>query len=168
MHDVVAHSAQYLDQSFGESIGRIMKTYQIALSSQKPNINTPVLLGFSGLLLAIVVFAVIGLPTHALTLAAGAMVYKSNTVQDELQIQLSVDGFTPGEVQHAAGTLAIAVHNSNVTGEYTLRLRAGDGTVVKEVQVQEGSVAWTVTLSAGEYTLTEASHPQWLCRITVQ
>ena len=43
-------------------------------------------------------------------------------MQDELQIQLSSDGFSPSAVQHAAG----------------------------------------------EYTLTEASHPQWQCRITVQ
>jgi hypothetical protein len=131
-------------------------------------INTPVLSAFTGLLLAVVVFVVIGLSTHALTRTAGAMEYASNDIQDELQIQLSVDGFTPGEVQHVAGTFAIAVHNSNVPGEYTLRLKAGDDTVVKEVQVQEGSAAWTVTLSAGEYTLTEASHPQWQCRITVQ
>jgi hypothetical protein len=60
------------------------------------------------------------------------------------------------------------VENSVISGEYTLQLKAQDGTVIKEVQVQKGSAAWTVTLSAGEYTLTEASHPQWTCRITVQ
>jgi hypothetical protein len=49
-----------------------------------------------------------------------------------------------------------------------MQLKAHDGTVMKEVQVQKGSAAWTVTLAAGEYTLAEASHPQWLCRITVQ
>jgi hypothetical protein len=87
---------------------------------------------------------------------------------DELQLQLGSDGFTPAEVQRAAGTFAIAVVNSAIAGEYTLQLKTQDGTVLKEVQVQQGSAAWTVTLSAGEYTLTEASHPQWLCRITVQ
>lgn len=145
-----------------------MNTYQFKLKFQKRYINAPILPAFTGLLLATVVFAVIGLSAHVVTSAPGAMVSVSNDVQDELQIHLSVDGFTPGEVQHAAGTFAIAVHNSNVQGEYTLRLKAGDGTIVKEVQVQEGSAAWTVTLSAGEYTLTEASHPQWQCHITVQ
>lgn len=89
-------------------------------------------------------------------------------VQDELQIQLGPNGFTPTDVQRNAGTFGIAVENSSLTGEYTLRLKAADGTVVKEVQIQKGSAAWTVTLSAGEYTLTEANHSQWLCRIVVQ
>lgn len=88
--------------------------------------------------------------------------------QDELQIQLGPNGFTPTDVQRNAGTFGIAVENSSLTGEYTLRLKAADGTVVKEVQIQKGSAAWTVTLAAGEYTLTEANHSQWLCRILVQ
>ena len=71
-------------------------------------------------------------------------------------------------MQRTAGTFAIAVENSATSGEYTLQLKAQDGTVIKEVQVQKGSAAWTVTFSTGEYTLTEASHPQWVCRINVQ
>lgn len=142
------------------------------LKSQKPHPKLPFVLSLSGLLVAAVVIAVVGVSTSGLTGpagAAGAAVYAAPAgVQDELQIQLSGDGFSPSEVQHAAGTFAIAVENSNVSGAYTLRLKAADGTVVKEVQVQKGSAAWTVTLSAGEYTLTEASHPQWLCRIIVQ
>ena len=120
----------------------------------------------------------IRLPLLALLVVASTMaglfhvrasqVVASHGFQDELQIQLSGNGFIPSEVQHAVGTFAIAVENSNVEGEYTLRLKAADGTVVKEVQIQKGSAAWTVTLTAGEYTLMEASHPQWQCRITVQ
>lgn len=87
---------------------------------------------------------------------------------DELQIQLGSNGFTPSAAQHAAGTFAIAVENSSLAGEYTLQLKAEDGTVLKEIAVQKGSAAWTVTLAAGQYTLTEASHPEWLCQITVQ
>lgn len=89
-------------------------------------------------------------------------------ILDELQIQLGTNGFIPSEVQHAAGTFAIAVDNTGLSGEYTLRLKAADGTVVKEVEVQKGSAAWTITLSAGEYRLTEASHAEWSCRISVQ
>lgn len=92
----------------------------------------------------------------------------SHDMFDELQIQLSASGFTPNEVQHGAGTFGIAVDNTGVSGEYTLRLKAADGTVVKEVEVQKGSTAWTITLATGEYVLTEASHPEWSCSITVQ
>jgi hypothetical protein len=92
----------------------------------------------------------------------------SRTLQDELRIQLGNSGFMPSEVQHAPGTFPITVENSAISGEYTLRLKAADGTVLKEVQVQKGSAGWTMTLATGEYTLTETSHPQWSCRITVQ
>lgn len=88
--------------------------------------------------------------------------------EDELRIELTVNGFVPGEAQHAPGTFAIAVENSTLPGAYVLRLKSEDGTVLKEVEVQKGSAAWTVSLQPGQYTLTEASHAQWLCRITVQ
>lgn len=88
--------------------------------------------------------------------------------QDEVHIKLTASGFVPGEAQHAAGTFAIAVENATLSGEYTLQLKAEDGTVLKEVTVQKGSSAWSVTLQAGQYTLTETQNSQWLCRLTVQ
>ena len=66
--------------------------------------------------------------------------------RDELRIALTSNGFVPGEVQHAPGTFAIAVENSTLAGEYTLQLRAGDGTLLNELRVQKGSSAWTVSL----------------------
>ena len=88
--------------------------------------------------------------------------------RDEVRIELTNNGFTPNEVQHAAGSFAIAVENSTLSGEYTLRLKAEDGTILNERQVQKGSSAWTVNLQTGTYTLTEASHAQWTCRIVIQ
>jgi hypothetical protein len=88
--------------------------------------------------------------------------------RDEVHIGLTANGFTPNEVQHAPGRFAIAVENSTLSGEYTLRLKAEDGTILHEFQVQKGSSAWTVNLQTGTYTLSEAEHPQWTCRIVVQ
>ena len=88
--------------------------------------------------------------------------------RDEVRIELTGNGFTPDQVQHAPGRFAIAVENSTLAGEYTLRLKAEDGTILNELQVQKGSSAWTVNLQTGTYTLTEADHPQWTCRILVQ
>jgi hypothetical protein len=88
--------------------------------------------------------------------------------RDEIRIVLSSNGFAPSEVQHAPGSFAIAVENTTLAGEYTLRLKAEDGTVLNEVQVQKGSSAWTVNLQTGRYTLTEVNHPQWACTIVVQ
>ena len=88
--------------------------------------------------------------------------------RDEVRIELTTTGFAPSEVQHAPGKFAIAVENNALSGEYRLMLKAEDGTVLNEFQVQKGSSAWTVTLQTGRYTLTEASHPQWMCSIAIQ
>jgi len=105
---------------------------------------------------------------EARNLAPSAVSLVRPGFQDEVHIKLTASGFVPGEVQHAAGTFAIAVENSTLSGEYTLQLKAEDGTVLKEVTVQKGSSAWSVTLQAGQYTLTETQNSQWLCRLTVQ
>ncbi len=129
----------------------------------------PLIFSLTGVAIAATVSAVVlGGPSHLFGAGTSAVQAAPQAFQDELQIQLGSHGFTPADVQRAAGTFAIAVENSVISGEYTLQLTAQDGTVIKEVQVQKGSAAWTVTLAAGEYTLTETSHPQWLCRITVQ
>jgi hypothetical protein len=60
------------------------------------------------------------------------------------------------------------VSNQNVAGQYTLQLKDSNGTVVNEITVQQGSPGWSVDLGAGHYTLTEASHSQWVCNITIQ
>ena len=88
--------------------------------------------------------------------------------RDEIHIQLSSNGFSPSEVQHSPGSFAIAVENTTLSSEYKLRLKAEDGTVLNEVQVQKGSSAWTVTLQTGRYTLTEVNHSEWICNIIVQ
>ena len=88
--------------------------------------------------------------------------------RDEVRIELTSDGFNPSAVQHAPGTFAISVENKTLSGDYTLRLKAEDGTVLSELQVQKGSSAWTVSLQSGRYTLTEVNHSQWTCSIVVQ
>ena len=88
--------------------------------------------------------------------------------RDEVRIELSGNGFTPSEVQHAPGSFAIAVDNTTLSNDYKLRLKAEDGTLLHEVEIQKGSSAWTVNLQTGRYTLTEINHSQWVCTIVVQ
>lgn len=115
-----------------------------------------------GVMLVLLTIVAVGLAKNGTHTAA------PDAFQDELQIKIGSNGFAPSETQHAAGTFAIAVENTVEAEEYRLMLKAADGTVLKEIPVQKGSAAWTVTLAAGQYTLTEASHAEWLCRITVQ
>jgi hypothetical protein len=88
--------------------------------------------------------------------------------KDELRIELTGSGFVPAAVEHGSGTFAIAIENSTLSGEYTLRLKAEDGTLLKEISVQKGSSAWSVSLAAGHYTITESNNPNWVCSLTVQ
>ena len=147
-----------------------MKLQELHSKCHKPYLKTQALFTRIGLpMIALVFVALVSMSVDGpFNVHSSKVVAAQDGSIDELQVQLGDQGFTPSELQHSAGTFAIAVENSTASGEHTLRLKAEDGTVLKEVQVQKGSAAWTVTLSAGEYTLTEASHPQWLCRITVQ
>lgn len=94
-------------------------------------------------------------------------VFAAQQGRDEVLIEINGNGFTPSEVQHAPGSFAILVDNKTISGEYTLNLKAEDGTVLSELQVQKGSSAWTVSLQTGRYTLTEINHSQWVCGIVV-
>jgi hypothetical protein len=97
-----------------------------------------------------------------------AFAFTPQQSRDEVRIELNANGFTPSEIQHAPGSFAISVDNKTISGEYTLNLKAEDGTVLSELQIQKGSSAWTVTLQTGRYTLTEINHSQWVCSIVVQ
>jgi hypothetical protein len=87
---------------------------------------------------------------------------------DDIKLELTSNGFVPAQVTHEAGVFAIEVENKSGVEEYTLRLTAQDGTILKEVSVNKGSAAWTVNLQPGQYSLKEANHEQWVCAIAVQ
>lgn len=129
----------------------------------KPRHVSSVAVAASILVLACSIVAIVSLTKSA----KGGPSSKFLTV-DELRLELNTNGFSPTTAHRSAGTFDIAVENSVMPGEYTLRLKNADGAVLKELSIQKGSAAWTVTLEAGQYTLTEASNPQWACQITVQ
>ena len=117
---------------------------------------------------SILVVVGVAISTQLSSNAQAAYASAAQQGRDEVRVELNGNGFTPGEVQHAPGSFAILVDNKTISGEYTLNLKAEDGTVVSELQVQKGSSAWTVSLQTGRYTLTEINHSQWVCSIVVQ
>ena len=119
------------------------------------------------IIVSVLIVAVVG-STQLDRGAQAAFAFTEQQGRDEVRIELSSNGFTPSEVQHTPGSFAISVENKTLSGEYTLNLKAEDGTLLSEVQVQKGSSAWTVTLQTGRYTLTEINHSQWVCTIVVQ
>ena len=118
-----------------------MKLRQVKLSGESPSRTRMTITVTVTLLFAVAV---------SLHIVNSAAVVSPPATPDELQIELSSNGFTPNAAQHAPGTFGITVENTVLAGEYILRLKAADGTVVKEVPVEKGSAAWTVTLQPGD------------------
>lgn len=137
-------------------------------SSQKWNGTVVHLKRFGKALIPVVVTGIVLLAAWANTKRIGVSAASTQQGRDEIRIELSSNGFSPSEVQHTPGSFAISVENTTLSSEYKLRLKAEDGTVLNEVQVQKGSSAWTVSLQTGRYTLTEVNHSQWICNIVVQ
>ena len=83
---------------------------------------------------------------------------------------LETSGFAPSEIGHAAGHFRIVVQNHSGVGALDLRIdgeaqsRFAESHVLGEVQ---GWIA-PVELAAGTYTITEANHPAWVCRLAIQ
>jgi hypothetical protein len=88
----------------------------------------------------------------------------------EVTLTLSADGFAPAQVTRPAGRFMLSVDNRTDVKALTLRLSDAGGTVVREIKVREGALDWSeeINLAAGQYTLMEASHSQWVCQLTIQ
>jgi hypothetical protein len=78
-------------------------------------------------------------------------------------------GFDPAGITRPAGRFILAVDNRSGLRELTLRLSDGEGRRLREVRVPRGQLGWRLTLDAraGSYVLTEADHPDWVCRVTI-
>jgi hypothetical protein len=89
---------------------------------------------------------------------------------ETMRVTITTIGFDPDELTHPAGQVTLAVDNRSGLEEVRLRLDREGGERLVDVLVERGQLDWhdTVTLSAGHYTLTEANHPEWSCRITVE
>ena len=89
---------------------------------------------------------------------------------ETMRVTVTTIGFDPDELTHPAGQVVLAVDNRSGLEEVRLRLDREGGERLADVLVERGQLDWhdTVTLSAGYYTLTEANHPEWSCRITVE
>lgn len=118
----------------------------------------------------LLVVAVTGLSAkrHELQAAMDTASVTEQSGRDEIKIELRNEGFSPAQIQHSNGTFPLLVENKALSSGYTLQLKAADGTLLHELSVQKGSVAWTVSLQTGQYTLTVVDHPQWVCQLTVQ
>lgn len=84
-------------------------------------------------------------------------------------ITIRPQGFEPAEITRPKGNLFIVVENRSGLDSVTLRLDREAGARLKEVQVPLSKLDWYegFDLTPGRYVLTEAAHPDWVCRINV-
>jgi hypothetical protein len=87
-------------------------------------------------------------------------------------ITLGPTGFVPSSVTLNLSTFVLAVNNRSGVQSIMLELAAqnsGQSTNVASAPVVSSNPGWRtlLNLSPGQYMLTEASHPQWTCQITI-
>jgi hypothetical protein len=78
-------------------------------------------------------------------------------------------GFVPREITTAAGDYQLSVNNQSGVSEVSLGLEREHGARLHEARVKKERLRWrqNVRLTPGVYRLTEANHPDWVCRIVV-
>jgi hypothetical protein len=88
---------------------------------------------------------------------------------DTVVTTLGPSGFTPAQVGHAAGRFNVKVRNQSGEREVILRLSDSEGKKVSEARLTDKVKEWVspVELATGTYTVTEANHPAWTCRVEV-
>jgi len=85
-------------------------------------------------------------------------------------LNLHPSGFQPDAITRPPGRFLLVVNN--LTGkdeDLTLRLDRETGGTLLLGQVPRDKRRWrdVVDLPTGRYLLTEANHPEWVCRITI-
>ena len=99
--------------------------------------------------------------------AQGKSKRPQRTAETEL-VTLRPTGFEPAEITRPAGEFILMVENT--TGQpVNLRFSRGTGERLHDVRATREQPDWNELedLQPGRYLLTEAGHPQWVCRVTV-
>jgi len=103
--------------------------------------------------------------------------YASTTVQtktrgEQLQSELITirgTGIRPSQLLRARGKFLLIVDNRSGLEKVDLRIDGVAGNRVREATVHRTKLDWQTLLDLhpGDYVLTEASHPDWVCHIKI-
>jgi hypothetical protein len=80
------------------------------------------------------------------------------------------NGFEPNQITRRAGEFLLLIDNRSGLDEIQVRLeRVVNRERVHDVSLTKRAYSWNTMLNLppGEYALTEVSHPEWTCRITL-
>ena len=93
---------------------------------------------------------------------------RNERVETEL-ITITSTGFEPAELTRPAGKFLLEVDNRSEIEEVELRLDREQGGREKSPRIRRTAPEWggAFDLPPGVYILSEATHPNWICRITL-
>jgi hypothetical protein len=105
------------------------------------------------------------------TIAAPQDEQSSGPRLEAVTITLTASGFEPVEIKRPAGPVIIALSNHTGLDQVNLRLEVEGGRArrIIERKLPRGRVKFSskVDLPAGQFVLSEADHPEWVCHINV-
>lgn len=157
----------------------------VTVLGQKLSSNWITQLGFrrAGLLIAVVMILALGVAANALLVSGRATELPgvvvgpaAATIQDNERqrveaesITLSPTGFHPKEITRRRGPFLLAVSNRSGLEEVVVRLDRVGADRIHELRVSSKRRSWQrmVNLQPGQYVLSEASHSEWICQITI-
>ena len=88
---------------------------------------------------------------------------------DSVLITIAPGGFDTAQITAPAVPFFLLVENRSGLDEVSLLLDRIAGARLRQATVPQEQLDWSdlLDLSPGEYVLSEASHPNWICRITI-
>lgn len=86
-----------------------------------------------------------------------------------IPIMIKPGGFVPREINRPHGDYFLSVTNASGVADIKLRFGRENGERLKEADVKKERPGWrtSVRLTPGTYLLTEADHPNWICRFII-
>ncbi|MFY9571919.1 MAG: hypothetical protein WAV20_11015 [Blastocatellia bacterium] len=94
--------------------------------------------------------------------------HSQRRVESEIVV-INRTGFETTEISRPAGPFFLTVADRSGLEEVELRLDRVAGSRLHDVRVPREKLDWTeiLDLAPGGYTLTEVSHSEWVCHITI-
>jgi len=88
---------------------------------------------------------------------------------ESLLLTITPSGFDLKEITVPAVPFFLLVENRSGLGEMSVTLQRETGNIVKAARVQREELDWSelLDLTPGRYVISEASHPDQVCRLTV-
>jgi hypothetical protein len=97
---------------------------------------------------------------------------QNKTLNDDIEAEIATilpTGFEPAAITRPQGEFLLVINNRSGLEEITWRLDLEIGGKLREVKVGDGKLRSGnfEDLPPGRYVLSEANHPEWICRITI-